>query len=65
MVWLSAEKQALIIFEFFNRIDPKRTLDEIISTPENNTNQSLMVSRLIAETCPRNVLQLDSIIYVH
>ena len=40
MLWLSAEKQALIFSEFFNRIDPERTLDEVISMAGNGTLRS-------------------------
>ncbi len=38
MLWLSAEKQTSIFFEFFNRIDPMRTFANLSqSIPESDT----------------------------
>ena len=41
MFWFSAEKQPSAYFEFFNRIDPQRTLEEITLTAENGHEQAI------------------------
>jgi hypothetical protein len=41
MIWLSAEKQPSILFEFFNRIDPKETL---VNTRNGDRRQAVNMS---------------------
>jgi len=42
MFWFSAEKHPSIFFEFFNRIDPTRSLDKTILTTGVGTLLTLM-----------------------